>query len=208
MYKGPFSIAVSDRAERIDLTALPDAERQLMTHGIHFSPDKHEAFRFFVVPQIEVLSRKPHRTIHDVSFEKVNRVLIDIRASGADVQFLGMFPTTLTADGRWELDLSGEALLNVVVPGAAALKLTALAKNLVRRKTRPSIKAHRTNQVAQWIFFKEWLDKGADFRMQIVCVVDRSAAPDARQMTCNAKFADDGRLIKKVDNKVIRFPAA
>lgn len=206
MYRGPFTIEVSDRAEKLDVSALSETERQLMTHGIAFSPEKHDAYRFFVAPQIETLGAKPHRVLHNVSFEQVNRVLIDVKAGSSGVQFLGMFPTTLKSDRRWELDLSAEAVFNPVAPGVGAIKLSALGKKLVRQRARPWIKAHRTNQIAQWIFFKEWLDEGAEFRMQVLCIVEKALPQSQRCIICSAKFADDGRTIEKVDNKVVPFP--
>jgi|GEM_PF-1835436 len=207
MFNGPFTVQVSNNAERIDLAALPETERQLLTYGITFQPDKHDAFRFFVTPKIEILDEVPNRYTKRVSFEQVNRVLIDVAAKSELIQFLGMYPTTLKASGQWELDLQGEALLNPVAPGVGGIKLSAKGKQLVRQKSRPWIKAHRTDNIAQWLFFEEWLQDTADFRMEILCRVQKSASDSDRQVICNAKFADKGRALAKVENQCVHFPS-
>lgn len=207
MFRGPFSVQVSKKAERIDISALPDTERNLLTYGITFEADKHDAYRFFVTPKIEIMDQVPDRYTKRVSFEQVNRVLVDIAATPEAIQFLGMYPTTLKADGRWELDLQGEAVFNPVTPGVGGIKLSAIGKRLIRQKSRPWIKAHRTDDLAQWLFFEEWLRESADFRMEILCRVNKASDDRDRQVICNVKFADEGRALARVDNQHVRFPA-
>ena len=207
MFRGPFSIQVSKNTERIDIAALPDTERQPLTYGITFESDKHDAYRFFVTPKIEILDEVPDRYKKRVSFEQVNRVLVDIAAAPEAIQFLGMYPTTLKADGRWELDLQGEAVFNPVAPGVGGIKLSAIGKCLIRQKSRPWIKAHRTDDLAQWLFFEEWLRESADYRMEVLCRVNKTTGGKDRQVVCNVKFADEGHALARIDNQRVRFPA-
>ncbi|SFF08419.1 hypothetical protein [Nitrosomonas sp. Nm166] len=206
MFRGPFSVQVSKHAEQVDISALPDTERQILTHGISFDPSKYDAYRFFIIPKIEILDETPDRYTKRVSFEQVNRVLVDVAAPDEMVQFLGMYPTTLKADGRWELDLKGEAIFNPVAPGVGSIKLSAIGKRLIRQKSHPWIKAHRTDGLAQWLYFEEWLRETADFRMEILCSVEKSTSDDKRHVLCNAKFADEGRSLAKVENQRVLFP--
>lgn len=207
MFKGPFTIDASETAEKIDLDALPDNERAMMTHGLVFDPGMHDVYRFFVAPRIDILDEPPSRKDKKKSFENVTRVLVDIVRGSAGVQLSGMYPTTLKADGSWELDLSANAVLNPVAPGVGSIKLSAEGKKVIRQKSRPWIKAHRTERNAQWIFFKEWLDDIGEFRFQLVCIVQKDTPTEQRYITCNAKFADDGRAIVKLENHSVFLPA-
>ena len=206
MFRGPFQIEASGVAEKLDVASLPDLERTHLTHGIKFDPETHDIYRFFVAPRIEILDEPPKRKEKRKSFEKVTRVLVDIKRSRKGIYLWGMFPTTLKADGSWELDLTANAILNPVMPGVGSLKLAAEGRKVVRQKGRPWIKAHRTDSNAQWIFFKEWLDDSSDFRLQITCVVDSGIPDDQRCVLCNAKFADEGRAIETLLNHRVLLP--
>ncbi len=175
-------------------------------NGYNFDPNTHDAYRFFIAPEIEILDEIPNRKTKRVSYEQVSRVLVNIERSHEGISFWGMYPTTLLADGRWELDLSGSAILNPLAPGVGSLKLAAEGKKLVRQKNRPWIKAHRTDRKAQWIFFKEWLHDGSEFKFEVVCIVSRDVPSDKRSVKCDAKFGDDGRVIKKLVNHCVMLP--
>ena len=206
MFKGEFSIEASSAAERLDIEALPEQEKRMLVSGFSFDPEKHDAYRFFIAPNIEFLDEAPGWKTKRVSFEQVTRVLVNIEGTHDDISLWGMYPTTLLADGSWELDLSGAAVLNPVAPGVGSLKLSAEGKKIIRQKGRPWIKAHRTDKKAQWIFFKEWLEDGAEFRFQVVCIVNKEIPAESRSIKCDAKFGDDGRTIKKLSNHLVSLP--
>ena len=207
MFKGGFEIEASEVAERLTIETLPEQEQRMLVNGYNFDPTTHDAYRFFIAPEIEILDEAPHWKKKRISFEQVSRVLVNIERSHLGISLWGMYPTTLLADGSWELDLSGSAVLNPVAPGVGSLKLAAEGKKIVRQKNRPWIKAHRTDKKAQWIFFKEWLENSAEFRFQVVCIVSKEVPSDKRSVKCDVKFGDNGRVIKKLVNHCIRLPA-
>lgn len=207
MFRGEFQIDASEVAEKLAIETLPEQEQRMLVSGYNFDPNMHDAYRFFIAPNIELLDDAPRWKIKRTSFEQVTRVLVNIELAHNGMSFWGMYPTTLLADGSWELDLTGAAVLNPVAPGVGSLKLSAEGKKIVRQKGRPWIKAHRTDKKVQWIFFKEWLDDGAEFRFEVVCVVRKETPEDQRRIKCDAKFGDDGRVIKKLVNHYVNFPA-
>lgn len=209
MFKGPFRIEASEKAELIDVLSLSEAERQALLDGIKMPRPDCEVYRFFVAPAYKAPNDTPYWKQKRVSFELVNRVVIDVKRGSNLINFFGMHPTGMRSDGQWKLDLKGQAGAELAVPGVKGfIKLSAFAKNLSRRKSKPPVDAHRTDGFVQWIFFEKWCREESDFKMQILCEVPKSLPAEGRFLSCSALFMDDGRSLRKLKNRRIIFPAS
>ena len=207
MFKGPFKVEASENAERIDLLSLSKDERQVLLDGIQMPRENCDVYRFFVTPAYDLMAEMPSRKEKRVSFEMVNRVVVEVKRGSTPITIFGMYPTGLRKDGQWKLDLKGQAGAELTVPGAKGyIKLSAFAKNLTRRKAKPPIATHRTDGWAQWIFFEKWCREEADFKMEVLCEVPRDLASGSRHLVCNASFMDDGRSLHRLRNRRITFP--
>lgn len=206
MLSGPFRIELSATAEKLDPESLDQTEKKILTAGVVFDKETHNLYRFFIAPIARTPSKSASRRNNkDTSFEKVDRIYVDLRAGSKDISFLGIFPTTYVEDKGWTFDYEANASVAPLQQGQVGLKLTGTAKNLFR-KSKSLITAHRTDTQVQWIYKRAWLDRGNDLRHQIFCIVAKSADKTNLGVVCSAKFADKERSLASIENRKIGFP--
>ena len=208
MISGPFTIAVSSKAEKLDFEALPADQQAVLGSGISFDPVKHDCYRFFILPKAKssrkcsFLSRMKHRRI---SFERTNRVFIRAMANDESIEFLGIFPTTCLKNGQWVLDVNTAMFIEAKTPHAG-LHFDATLKNSLRRDVF-SVYAGRTNSEVNWYFLDSWLKSGGEFKLQILCKVEKSLSAPNRRLICDVEFQDDGRVIASAPKRYVNLPA-
>jgi len=205
MYTGSFIISISSKAEKIDIDQINDIEKNILLNGITYDPKLQDAYRFFIVPKINFFKKEPGWKKKKNSFEKVDRVYLQAYTNEQHIQFLGIFPTSCTIEGQWEAVLEGQAFLKTQAPGIGGLKLTGSIKNKIRKESF-LVKAYRHNSLAQWFFSKKWIKSGKDFKIQLICLVEKSLAEKERVLFCNAKFANGGDALAEVKNKKVLLP--
>ena len=207
MISGPFRVTVSSNAERIDFSALPEESRAVLGHGISFDPEKHDCYRFFILP----VPKSPRKTSvmgamkrWRASFERINRVYVRALTTNPNIRFLGMLPTTCLRNGQWVFDINSTMFLEARAANAG-LRVDASMKNTIRRDVF-SIYAGRTDAEAHWYFLENWLQSGGDFKLQLLCRVEKSLAEADRRLICDVAFQDDGRVLANVPKHIVRLP--
>lgn len=209
MLSNAFKIRVSSNAERLDFESLPEQERKVLCSGIKYNPSTHDCYRFFVAAEVDP-DEENNKLLRWFSkrrtFDKTDRVLVQSRPSKkAKIYFYGIFPTTATADGQWGLDLESEAIFKSQMPGIGGLKVVGQLKHKIR-KDKFTIYASRTDALAQWVFLEPWIKAGGEFRLQILCSVDKLLPQSDRRLLCDVEFSDNGRRLAALYNKKVLLP--
>jgi len=201
---GPFKISIPKHAIKIDINVMLEHEKEIITKGINFDPNTHDAYSFSIVPQIiekENFSRKKKKK----SYKNVNSVFVSINPGCIDndeIRFVGIYPTTLSSDGNWSLDMEAKAEVKPIDVGITKLVLTGIGKYLFRSKKQPIILAYRHTYLVQWVFSKKWISEGNPFDFKILCIVKKGLDSN-KYIFCSAQFSQSGRKIKRVKDKKI-----
>jgi hypothetical protein len=212
MFFGPFELKVSKVAERLDLTMLPSTERDILCYGINYSPGTHDAYRFFIMPEYKMEEPDDARAkkwgwkLKRRSYSSADRVLVRTAAGSEEIQLLGIHPTTQTVAGMQSFDFEGEAILDIGIPKVFKLKVSGKVKSSIK-KSSYSVYASRTDREAQWIFLEPWIERGASFTLEFLCLVPKTVEEPSRFIRCDVKVEDRGRTLKKVYDRKIIIPA-
>lgn len=207
MLEGPFSIEISETAEKVEVKSLSPDEKRLLLEGVAFDEEQHDIFRFFIAP----IAREPskyasRRQIKRVSYAMADRAYVDVSLEkDQDLVILGMHPRGYDEVRGYDLDIKGHASLALLQYSKLDLTLSSKLKNIFRKRDRPCW-AFRVDKVAQWIFGRTWLREGREFRLQVVLLVPKSLEPAQRVITCAAKFADGGRALAKTKKLPVLLP--
>jgi hypothetical protein len=208
---GPFTLRISSKAEHLDYDSLPRENRDALCIGRKFNPDIHDIYRFFVIPEFQLepskLSKLSRRRKRE-SYDSADRALVQAKCGVESIVILGIFPTTQDDIGQVSIDLEGELLFEVMIPGIFKTKLNGKTKNIIRRKLSHSVLASRTDDFAQWVFLKSWIRSGRELGMQIFCIVPKDLPADDRFVLCSAKFLEGNRLVETINNKKVLMPAS
>lgn len=207
MVQGPFSIEISEVAEKVDPAALSKQEQQSLLEGVLFDPKEHDIFRFFIAPITRVAGKNSSkRTIKKMSYEMADRAYVDAFVMSNSFRLLGMFPRGHARTKGYDLDFEGEASAAPLNIGRIGLKLSGKLKNIFSRTARDCW-AFRTDRRAQWIFKKSWIEEGNEFRLELVMLVPKDLDAADRMIYCSAKFADRDRSLARIEKRPIRLPA-
>ncbi len=212
MFYGPFNIKVSRVAELIDLDSLPLVEKEVLSYGVRYDSATHDVFRFFVMPVFQATAenigtaRRWSRKTKRVSYSLADAVLIQTLAGSTEITLLGIHPTTTKVTGESAFDLEAEAILEIGKPGTFHLKLSGKAKNSVR-KTEFRVMAPRTNDLAQWVFFKPWIEAGESFCLEYLCFVPKGLEAKERFIRCDVKVEQKGRAIGWANGRTVTIPS-
>lgn len=198
-----FNIIISETAERINYDDLSDKEKDTLSRGIQYNPKEHDVFRFFILVQPQINKYKKKRTRQRRSYDLVNTVLVDVNFRH-EIKLLGIYPTTTLTSGQTSFDLKGEA----IVEFGKNFKLTikGRAKNIAGKKRNSHlILASRTDSIAQWLFFKPYIENHLDYEVEVLCIVPRTLEKDNLFLVCSTSFKDGGREIESVNRKKVFF---
>ena len=202
-----FSIQFSEVAEKLDLDALSDAQRNTLFQGLKPAPGSHDVFRIMLaIREIEPKDNWNERQRKRKLFSLVDRALIDLRPSNKSIRIVGLHPGSLPADGTPQMDLEAQTGFKIMDVANASLKFTGPIKNWWRKK-RPLIVANRTDRLVQWVFSREWIDQGNQCQGEILCIVPKGLSESERKISCYADFKEKrGRAIEKA-RRTVPLPA-
>ncbi|MBU0654424.1 MAG: hypothetical protein KJ914_04730 [Gammaproteobacteria bacterium] len=202
MSYGPFKLEVSNRAQRVDLDTLSEEMKTSLFTGTKFDPRNHEIFLFSVAP-IELLHYQDLSwTEKRKTYQKADRVLIQIRLPATGMELLGIYPTTFNTHKQQELDLGGEVLFEFNIPKIFRFQVTSKIQNKIRSSSY-GIFSSRTNHSAQWIYLKNWVKSGNPFEMEIFCKIPKDLPTDQRHILCDAQANQKGRRLNGVYNALV-----
>lgn len=206
MLHGPFSIEVSENAEKVELDLLSETERRFLLEGVAFDEKVHDIFRFFIAPVPRQCSRNASkRQIKRISYEMVDRAYVDVSIESGELSILGMYPRGYEPGKGHDFDFAGQASLALLEAGKMSLKLSGKLRNIFRKSSRECW-AFRIDRKAQWIFGEPWIRDGREFRLQLVLVVPKRLQAERRVILCSAKFADSERSLARVNRKPVHLP--
>jgi len=206
MLSGPFRIEVSERAEIIEANELSEMEHKCLLDGFKFDPEKHYICRFFVYPKGQEPSKNAKNRIRKKkSFERVDRIYVDVSAQSRQLSFCGMYPRAYTEGRGWHLDFEGDASMAPLSMGRVGLKLSGSLKNVFSRSDQ-IVWAHRRDREAQWILKRVWIDRGNELRFELTCIVAKDSSQKEKFLLCNVKFAERDRSIARVRDRRVYLP--
>jgi hypothetical protein len=194
-----FRLAISKQAERVSLDDLSQTKQDVLAQGVSFEPEHHDLFQFFVAPEFLHSTAGSKKTRRKRSYSKVNRVFVKTRLPTTDIRLLGMYPVTRTETGTHEADIVS------YIPIAGKLRAHGRAKDAIKRG-KHSIIANRTDEIAQWIFLRPYIEERSDFGMIILCLVPRELDDSLRFLRCDASAQDNGREVQGAYGKKVGFP--
>lgn len=116
------------------------------------------------------------------------------------IKFLGIFPTSQEVNGKWFFDFEGEALFEFSIPKICKLQLKGKTKNIIQKRKQYRVVASRTDDMAQWIFLKHWLESGQQLGMKIFCSVPKDLEENKRYVICDALVSQKGRKIQALNH--------
>ena len=197
-----FIVKISKQAAHVDYEALSQEEKEGLFKGIEYSPKKHTLYRFNVAPIITTgkTSKKQQKR---QAYSKADRVLIQIR-DFKGIALVGIYPVDdQAADSSKESEYGAEgsvSLFNVV-----NLKLSGKAKDEIAKK-RINVNSAFTEDVAQWIFLKPYIEANQDFLLFIACADTDHQSSDKVSMLCDVSIQDHGRNLCRPISKRILLP--
>ncbi len=196
MIKGPFNIEVSKKAEKLQIENLTEEEKKTLLHGVKFDSRVHDVYKFSIIPVIKLIdARKLSRKLKRKSFDRTNIVLVHTRVGITEIEFLNIFPTTCTREGRWTLDLTAEGKLELLQKGVGKLMIAGIFKHKIRKENF-SIYAGHHSYFAQWIFLEPWIKTVSDFKIEILCMVPKKLRNEDRFIICDTQFKENSRVLK------------
>jgi hypothetical protein len=194
-----FKLAISKEAERVSLDELSQAKQDVLAQGISFDPEHHDVFQFFVAPEFFHSTEGSKKTRSKRSYSRVNRLFIKTRLPTTDIRLLGMYPVTRTEAGTHQTELAS------YIPIAGKLRAHGRARDAIKRGKHVII-ANRTDEIAQWIFLKPYIEQRSDFGMMVLCLVPRDLDDNYRFLRCDASAQDSGREVQAAYGRKVRFP--
>jgi hypothetical protein len=200
-----FEVTISEIAQSVDYYSLDSATQKSLCDGKSFDPTKFDIYRFSIAPKF--LQRISNFKDKKYSYSKVDNVLVQTRLGSKEAQFHGIYPNTLIERGGATLELSEisfEIKLGTPQIGGK-FGLVGNAKDLLR-KNRASIKASMTDQLAQWVLYKNYIDSNIGFNFQVLCYIPKQLADKDRYIVCDAEFSDGKRNIKGMYNRKVMLP--
>jgi hypothetical protein len=188
-----FVLAFPEDAERLDFASLPEEIQQALGEGIAQNPAKHAVYRFCLLakalPNTNARTRERRRR----SYQRADRVVINLMTSTSQVRLLGIYPPAETL--RMNSSGEGEVSAGFTTP-LFSINLRGLLKDLARRRGQ-RILAGRTGREAQWIFLKPYLEEHTDFCLTFLLQIPADLLPEAKFVWCEAAVTEKGRLIQK-----------
>ncbi|MBM4167761.1 MAG: hypothetical protein FJ215_01180 [Ignavibacteria bacterium] len=199
---GPFQLSLSSKAEIVDLPTLDERSRTDLLRDVAFDSARHQLYRLFVTP-VFLHVKKSTRFAKKKSYSRVDRALIQVRTRTPGIEIVGIYPVTRLRDGQESMDFEGESILELSFPNFARLRIMAKLKDKLRKNTHLVV-ASRMANLAQWVFFKNYVRNNTEYKLQILCVVPRDLPRQLRFVLCDATFSRSGRAIESfIDRKVM-----
>ena len=188
-----FVLVFPEDAEQLDFAGLPEGIQKALGEGIVQNPARHVVYRFCLLakslPEMNARQRERRRR----SYQRADRVVINLMTSTSQVQLLGIYPPAETL--KMGSSGEGEVSAGFTTP-LFSINLHGLLKDLARRSGQ-RILAGRTDREAQWVFLKPYLEEHTDFCLTFLLQVPAELPPEARFVWCEAAVMDRGRLIQK-----------
>lgn len=196
-----FVLVFPEEAERLDFASLPDEIQKAIGAGIAQDPANHAVYRFCLLAKALPATHARQRERRRRSYQRADRVVINLMTATPQVQLLGIYPPaeTLKVDGSGE----GEVSAGFTTP-LFSINLHGLLKDLARRNGQ-RILAGRTDREAQWVFLKPYLEEHTDFCLTFLLRAPADLPGEARFAWCEAAVMEKGRLIQKHRRKKIPF---
>jgi hypothetical protein len=193
-----FKLEFSENAEKLDIDALSADQRSALFSGVEPNPEEHDIFRVLLaVLECDASPSWNDRQKKRKRFHLVDRALIDMRPRVKEIRIMGVYPPSIAADGSAEFDLEAQAGAKILDVANANLRFSGPIKNWWRKR-RPLVAANRTDRLVQWVFSREWLDRGQQCGGEFLCVVPKDLPEVNRVVSCFADFKEKrGRAIEK-----------
>jgi hypothetical protein len=195
----------------LNLEDLAPDERDILTARTHFNPATHDVYRFSVIPEF-LMTSETHglfgfwpRKAKKASFSAADNVTIQARVGSPEIQLYGIHPVTMTVDGQPAFEYEGRLGVDAGVPYVGKVNLGGTVKNILKKRIY-SVFAGSTDELAQWVFLKGWLDAHSAFQLQILCSVPKSLNVGARYFLCDVRVAEGNREIKKAIKRKVLLP--
>jgi len=196
----------------LNLDDLAAEERDILTARTRFNPATHDVYRFSVIPEF-LMTSETHgifgiwpRKVKKASFSSADNVMIQARVGSSEIRLYGIHPVSMTVDGQAAFEYEGQLGVEAGIPYAGKIKLGGTVKNNLKKRIY-SVLAGSTDELAQWVFLKEWLEAKPAFQLQILCSVPKSLNLEARYVLCDVRVAEGNREIKKASKKKVLLPS-
>lgn len=199
-----FELICTKQADQLDFDNLPN-EIKTAFNGLAFDKKKEDLYRFCILVRFDETKHGRKRDRRRRSYAKVDRMLMHVELPSEELRLLGIHPLTKLDDSpspSFEGSIKGE----VTLPMMAKLEIGGAVKDMVRRNNHAII-AGRTDQTAQWVFLKPFIEANTEYCVSILVSIPKSLAEAERYVQCSASAQDHGRVIKEFRNKRVRLPA-
>jgi hypothetical protein len=193
-----FRLEVSTKADRLDLDALPDHEKNVLLAGIKFDPSTHDIYRFCVAPKFDLPEKGTKRARKRKSYSLADTVCVQVIPRSEEIHILNIYPETTTAAGQPDAP-------SFQIPIVRDLRPASKAKDLARRG-KHMVVANRTDTLAEWVFLKSYIDAGHQFRMQVLCIVPKAVPDHQRYLRCDASVMHKGRELQGARARSVFLP--
>jgi hypothetical protein len=184
-------------------------ERSKLLGRTSFDPQKHDVFQISVAVEFELPGlvtepkRKLPRKMKRKSYDRADRICIQSRPGAPEIEFLGILPVSQSADGQAvEVEFSPE-----VGFGWSGVKISLVGRIkalLMRRKH--VLMTGRTENFAQWIFLKPWIDSAHSIDLEILCMIPKSLATEDRFLRIDAVALDGSRVLEAARGRRVAVP--
>ena len=203
--QGLFTVKFDLVMERLDYSALQEADRSILFQGKKYEPRQHIVCRLPL--QVEALQtrKRSARFRRRKGYENVSEALIRAGLESPDYRLLGILPNSTSVDGEQQNSFSEEALFEINLGPLAKLHLSGKADQAFRRKQR-SIIASRTSSEAQWAFEKMYLRDNLGFTL--IFLFEKHSGAGEGQLRIKLSFLDKGRDIYSPPPKLVSIPTA
>jgi hypothetical protein len=201
---GTFRVKVAKRATPFDFYELSESQRQALGNGINYDENLHRVIQVCALIDFLVHPGYRKRTSLRKSFRRADQLILYIRIPSANWQIVGILPLSQPAGEEGSSETVGEIKLELTPPVMGKLSLGGGFKNQARRRKHAILAAH-TDQEAQWVFLKPYLEAHTDYCVTLLLKGNAVILDTPQYLTCTISVKERGREIEGAYNRKIAF---
>lgn len=202
-----FHLRISKTAQRLDFAAIPANIRNCLCSCISFNPEEHDIYQFSVYPDPQKPSiaskQKKSRRIKKRGYESTDQIRVVMEPGSESMKICGIYPWNLNGQ-NFSQPSENEVIIEI---GSSPIRLAY--KKKFYNKTKKGdilIQSFQDLDLAQWVFFKKYLQANLSLGMKFLCVVPKWAPEPERNVICIAEAKHKGNSIFPATKKKIYLP--